>query len=155
MFRCPDALSDDAETLVRAALKNRPELSVAKLNQSAAERFAEAEKKLRYPAISAVGVVGIVPIHQKNFPDQYSAAGLNISIPFLNGGLYCRPPGRSGVSRARRGQRYRRWLYRSRPSVRVAWIEADNAWRGSMSRRGLPIRQLPLYGWPRLVMTSA
>ena len=73
---------------MQEALKNRPDLAVSKLNQSAAERFAEAEKKLRYPAISAVGVVGVVPVHQKNFSDQYSAAGLNISIPFLNGGLY-------------------------------------------------------------------
>jgi outer membrane protein len=125
----PGRVVDDAETLVQEALKNRPELSVAKLNQSAAERFAQAEKKLRYPAISAVGVVGIVPIHQKNFSDQYSAAGLNISIPFLNGGLYSARRAEAEF-RARGTEKDTEALaIQVAANVRVAWIEADNAWR--------------------------
>ena len=126
----PGRVVDDAETLVQEALKNRPDLSVAKLNQSAAERFAEAEKKLRYPAISAVGVVGIVPVHQKNFSDQYSAAGLNISIPVPQWRPVLRPPRRSGISCARNAKRTRKSLaVQIAAGVRVAWIEADNAWR--------------------------
>ena len=89
----------------------------------------EAEKKLRYPAISAVGVVGIVPIHQKNFSDQYSAAGLNISIPFLNGGLYAARRAEAEF-RARGTEKDAEALaVQVAASVRVAWIEADNAWR--------------------------
>jgi outer membrane protein len=125
----PGRVVDHAETLVQEALKNRLELSVAKLNQSAAERFAQAEKKLRYPAISAVGVVGIVPIHQKNFSDQYSAAGLNISIPFLNGGLYSARRAEAEF-RARGTEKDTEALtIQVAANVRVAWIEADNAWR--------------------------
>jgi outer membrane protein len=125
----PGRIVDDAETLVQEALKNRPEISAAKLNQSAAERFAEAEKKLRYPSVSVVGVVGIVPIHQKNFSDQYSAAGLNISIPFLNGGLYSARRTEAEL-RARGSQKDVEALaVQVASGVRVAWIEADNAWR--------------------------
>ncbi len=125
----PGPVSSDAEALVEEALKNRPDLDVAKLNQYAAQSLAEAEKKLRYPAVSIVGVVGAVPIRQNNLANQYSAAGLNVSIPFLNGGLF----------KARRAEAE----FRARGavkdaeaaavqiagSVRVAWLEADNAWR--------------------------
>ena len=125
----PGQLSLDVESLVHEALQNRPDLSVAKLNQSAAERFAEAEKKLRYPSISAVGVVGVVPVHQKDFPDQYSAAGLNISIPFLNGGLYSARRAEAEY-RARGTEKEADALaVQIAANVRVGWIEADNAWR--------------------------
>jgi outer membrane protein len=125
----PGRVADDAETLVLEALKNRPDLSVARLNQSAAERFVEAEKKLRYPAVSAVGVFGIVPIHQKNFSDQYSAAGLNISIPFLNGGLYAARRAEAEFRARGAGKEAEAIGVQVAASVRVAWIEADNAWR--------------------------
>jgi outer membrane protein len=125
----PGRIDDDAETLVAEALKNRPELSVAKLNQSAAERLAQAEKKLRYPAISAVGVVGVVPVHQSEFSSQYSAAGLNISIPFLNGGLYSARRAEAEL-RARSSEKDAEALtVQIASGVRVAWIEANNAWR--------------------------
>lgn len=83
----PDRLSGDVEAAVADAVRNRPDLAVLNLNQSAAERFAQAEKKLRYPALTAVAVVGTVPVHQTNFSDNYSAAGVNIALPILNGGL--------------------------------------------------------------------
>jgi outer membrane protein len=125
----PGRVASDAESLVVEALNNRPDLSVAKLNQTAALRLAEAEKRLRYPAISLVGVLGTVPIHQKSLSSQYSAAGLNISIPFLNGGLY-------GARRAEAEFRARgadkdtqALAVQIAGSVRVAWFDADNAWR--------------------------
>ena len=125
----PGPIADDAETLVREGLKNRPDLSVAKLNQSAAERFALAESKLRYPAISAVGVVGVTPIHQKNFSNQYTAAGLNISIPFLNGGLYAARRSEAEF-RARGSEKDAEVLaLQVAVSIRVARIEAENSWR--------------------------
>lgn len=125
----PGRVSEDAETLVQQALRDRPDLSMASLNRIAAERFVEAERKLRYPAISAVGAVGVIPIHQSNFASNYSGAGLNVTIPFLNGGLFT----------ARRQEAEFRALGAEKDaaalavqiaaSVRVAWIEADNAWR--------------------------
>jgi outer membrane protein len=125
----PGPVADDAETLVAEALKNRPDLSVAKLNQSAAERMADAEKKLRYPSISLVGVLGAVPIHQKNLPNQYSAAGVNISVPFLNGGLFAARRAEAEF-RARGADKDAQALaIEIAGSVRVAWLEADNTWR--------------------------
>jgi outer membrane protein len=84
----PGPLSDDAETLVSEALGSRPELNAAKLNQSASERFAEAERRLRYPSVSAVGAVGAIPVHRQNLTNQYGAPASISRFPFSNGGLY-------------------------------------------------------------------
>jgi outer membrane protein len=125
----PGPLAGDMEALVAEALRNRPDLAVSNLNQSAAQRFAEAEKKLRYPAISAVAVVGTGPIHERNFSDHYSAAGLNISIPFLNGGLNSARRAEAEFRARGSAKEVEALALQIGAAVRVAWIEADTAWR--------------------------
>jgi outer membrane protein len=124
-----DRIPNDPEILVGQALRDRPELAVAKLNESAAERFAEAEKKLRYPAVTAVAVLGAAPFRQKDFADKYSAVGLNVAIPFLNGGLYSARRAEAEF-RARGSEREAAAIgVQIAAGVRLAWAEADNAWR--------------------------
>ena len=125
----PGRVADDAQTLVAEALRNRPDLAVAKLTESAALRFSEAERRLRYPAISLVGVVGVVPIRQKDFTDQYSAAGLNISIPFLNGGLFNARRAEADFRARAAGKDADALTVQIAANVRVAFLEADTAWR--------------------------
>ncbi len=125
----PGRLGRDADSFVDEALKNRPDLSSARLSASAAERFAAAEDKLKYPAISIVGVAGVVPVHQSNFPDQYSAAGLNISIPFLNGGLYSSRRAEAALHARSAEKDSDALAVQIAERVRVAWIDAENAWR--------------------------
>jgi outer membrane protein len=125
----PGQAPPDAESLVEEALKNRPEVSMAKLNQSAAERLAEAERRLRYPAISIVGAVGAIPFHQTNLPNQYSAAGLNISIPFLNGGLFAARREEADFRSRASGKDAEALIVQVAGNVRVAWLEARNSWR--------------------------
>ncbi len=125
----PAQLTGGPEPLVEEALRNRPDLASIRLNQSAAQRFAEAEKKLRYPSVSAVAVVGTVPLHQDNFSGQYSAAGLNISVPFLNGGLNSARRAEAEL-RARGIERDAQALaVQVSADVRVAWMQADTAWQ--------------------------
>src|SRR5207253_6426958 len=78
----------DISVLVREALANRPELVQARIERDAAIKFAKAEHALHYPTISAVGGVGIIPIHDPQFRDSYAAAGVNLSLPLFAGGLY-------------------------------------------------------------------
>ena len=60
---------------------------------------------------------------------QYSAAGLNISIPFLNGGLLNARRAEAEF-RARGAEKDAEALsLQIAASVRVAWMEADKAWR--------------------------
>jgi len=69
-------------------LKDRPDLAATQLHQSAAEHFANAEARLRYPTVSMMGVAGVLPVHPGSLSGTYAGAGLNISLPFLNGGLF-------------------------------------------------------------------
>jgi outer membrane protein len=110
-------------------MKNRPDLAVARLTQTAAQRFAEAEKRLRYPAVSLVGVVGVVPIHEKNMSSQYSAAGVNVTVPFLNGGLNAARQAEAEFRARGAGKDAEAMRVRIAGDVRVALFEANNAWR--------------------------
>lgn len=84
----PGALSDNLDPLIQDAIQNRPELKDLRLEQSAAERFIKAEHALYYPTVAALGTAGFVPAGEAPVPGRFGAAGVNISIPIFNGGLF-------------------------------------------------------------------
>jgi len=84
----PQPLPATVDPLIQQALRDRPELKSLRLEQTAAERFAQAEHALNYPTVGAVGVVGVAPAGDPQIPNHYGAAGVNLSIPILNGGLF-------------------------------------------------------------------
>ena len=83
----PAAPADDGSAFVAEALAHRPELARLRAERDAALRFARAEKGLAYPTLSAVGSVGSLPVRDSRLPENYAAAGVNLSIPIFNGGL--------------------------------------------------------------------
>jgi outer membrane protein len=122
-------MANTADALVQEALANRPDLSAAKLNQSAAAQFADAERRLRYPSFSLVGTAGSIPAHPQNLNGRYAAAGLNITLPVLNGGAFAARRAEAEF-RARASERETDNLaLEVATAVRVAWFEADSAWR--------------------------
>lgn len=81
--------STDPLRLIAEALSKRPEVAGRKFDVEAARSLVEAERKLRFPAVSAVASLGATPFYDQRLGNNhYAAAGLNISLPFLNGGLY-------------------------------------------------------------------
>jgi outer membrane protein len=125
----PEPLAAAMESLVAEALANRPDLAAARLNRSAAERFADAERRLRYPSFSLAGTVGSIPVHPRNLDSRYAAAGLNISLPLLNGGAFASRRAEADY-RARAAEREtENAALQVATGVRVAWIDASNAWR--------------------------
>jgi outer membrane protein len=75
--------------LISQALAQRPDLLERQKNRDAAYQFAQAEKKLSLPTVGLAAVAGVVPERDHTLPhDNYEAAGLNISIPVFNGGLF-------------------------------------------------------------------
>lgn len=74
--------------VVAMALANRPELHRLRFEREGASKFAKAERALHYPTISALGTIGIIPIHDSHMRDDYAAAGVNFSVPIFNGFLY-------------------------------------------------------------------
>ena len=84
----PDAQPPSVDPLIQDAIANRPELKGLRLEQSSAERFAKAEHALNYPTVDAMGEAGIVPAGESQVPGRYGAAGVNVTIPIFNGGLF-------------------------------------------------------------------
>lgn len=83
----PEALTAQSSELVSEALRLRPELARLRFEHEAALEFAKAEKKLMYPTISAIGSAGVAPIRDSRLPENYAAAGVNLSLPLFTGGL--------------------------------------------------------------------
>jgi outer membrane protein len=84
----PGPLPDQIEPLLREALQKRPELANLRLQQNAAERFVRAERALSFPSVGLAATAGFVPAGPQTVPGQFGAAGLNVTIPVLNGGLF-------------------------------------------------------------------
>jgi len=89
----PPALPADTEALVVQALRDRPELGSFRLTRDAAYRLEQAERDLKRPTASFIGVGGYIPyIDQLTLPHvipkEYAGAGINVQIPIFNGHLF-------------------------------------------------------------------
>jgi len=122
-------IDPDAAPFVASAIENRPDLAALRLNQSASQRFAEAERRLRYPSITAVGAAGVIPVHDRTLRDTYAAGGLNISLPFLNGGLFAARYAEADLRSQAAAKDVQDLTLQISRDVRVAWLQANNAWR--------------------------
>jgi outer membrane protein len=119
----------DAGPLVEEALKERPEVKQARLEVQAAERFAKAERALSLPTFSAVGTAGGAPVHTDLVQGTWAAAGVNLDIPVFNGGLFSARRAEA-EARLHAAQAQARDLEnRVSRDVRLAWLNAINAWK--------------------------
>lgn len=80
----PMALSE----LLERAFRNRPDLKANHLDVDSARRFAQAEKARLYPQVNAIASAGWVPERDNTLRAGFGAVGFNVTLPFLNGGLY-------------------------------------------------------------------
>jgi outer membrane protein len=74
--------------LTENALRKRPDLIAARLDIEAYRSAAAAENLARFPTVSATAGAGLIPTGVKSLSSDYAAVGLNVTLPFLNGGLY-------------------------------------------------------------------
>jgi outer membrane protein len=125
----PSALLDDPQALIERALKNRPDLATASLQRDAALHFADAERRLKYPTVSMMGVAGEIPQHLAAFRGNYGAAGLNINIPILNGGLYAARRAEADLRARAAADDVQDLSIQIARDVRLAWLEANTAYR--------------------------
>ena len=126
----PGAPAPDADPLITEALSQRPELASLSLNRDAAHRFAEAEKDLRNPTISAMGTAGTVPAHDLGYHgDNYAAAGVNLNIPIFNGGLFAARRSEAELRAQAADKDVQELTLQISKDVRVAWLDANNAFR--------------------------
>lgn len=84
----PSQLPPDPSSYLAQADEQRADLNAAIAQQHAASRFADSERRLNYPTLNALGAAGQIPFHDRTLKGNYAAAGFNLSIPVLNGGLF-------------------------------------------------------------------
>jgi outer membrane protein len=84
----PPLLEDDVTVYIHEAIVTRPDLKALTLQEQAARQYANSESKLKYPTINLLGTAGEVPDRDHTLEQNYGAAGVNISVPIFNGGLY-------------------------------------------------------------------
>lgn len=125
----PSPLSADVETLVAESLQQRPDLRGLQLNYSSLARYAEAEKRLSNPTISAAVVAGAAPLRDERLQETYSAAGINVNVPVLNGGLFRAQREEADARAAAADKDVQDLSVQIARDVRVAWLDANDAFR--------------------------
>lgn len=125
----PAPLAAEPDEVVKDALRQRPDLITLRLNRDALASFAEGERRLSYPTLSALGVAGSVPLRQEGFRGHYGAAGVNLNIPLFNGGLYSARRAEADLHFEAANQDVKDLEIRVARDVKVAWLNANNAFR--------------------------
>jgi outer membrane protein len=125
----PPPLVSEPDSLIAEAMKDRPDLAGLTLNRDAAYRFADAEKRLRYPSISALGAAGVLPAHDDRLHGTYSSAGVNLNIPILNGGLFAARRTEAELRAKAASSDVQDLAVLIARDVRLAWLEANTAFR--------------------------
>ena len=124
----PDELKASLAELLRSAIANRPEIAVRRRETEAARSYAAAESKLNRPTISAIGAVGVTPLRvEKLIHPYYSAAGINVSVPLFNGGLFASRRVEAETRALQSEQRVKEMELRVANEVQQVYLQMENA----------------------------
>jgi len=122
-----------ADDLVAQALANRPELAGLRYSRDAAYKFAEAEKDLSRPTVTAIAVAGVTPVINTTptspIPVEYEGIAGNLSIPVFNGHLFAARREAARQRALESDQKLRDEQERISRDVRVAWASATDAFQ--------------------------
>ena len=83
----PEALPADSAPLIAQALRDRPDV-VRERCPAVRGEILRGRRGLWFSTISLVGAAGLTPFHQAGLTNQYSAVGVNITVPVTNGHLF-------------------------------------------------------------------
>jgi outer membrane protein len=120
--------STDPARLIGDAVTRRPDLAGRRFEVQAAQQVVAAERKLRFPTVSAVASFGAIPLYAERLGNNhYAAAGLNVTIPFLNGGLFGARRAEAEYKAVAAQRRLDATVQRIARDVSVALINAQSA----------------------------
>src|ERR1041385_5500854 len=125
----PAPLGPDPEVLVIQALSERPDLAALRLPRDAARRFAQSERALNRPTVALIGTAGGLPVTDPRLHSTYSAAGINVNVPILNGKLYSARQSEAELRAQALDRDVDDLTLQISEQVRVAWLEANTAFR--------------------------
>lgn len=124
----PPLLGTNVHNFIQVSLRSRPDLISLREQQEASVKYARAERDARFPTISAVGSAGVVPVHDDALPDNYAAGGIIVNVPLFAGGLYAARQKEAELRAQAADQTVRDAENNAIRDVRVAWLNAQNAY---------------------------
>ncbi len=119
----------DVASLIQQALKDRPELISARLDVGSAQSYATAERDLKLPTVSAIGVAGLIPYNQTPLAPRYAAAGVNVNIPIFNGHLFGALQSEANYRAQAQSQYLRDLQDQIVRDVQTAWLNVNSAFQ--------------------------
>ena len=127
----PAAPPVDINALTAAALRQRPDLQAAGLQQQSALKYSQAEHDLRRPTISALGTVGGTPVRDgRYYPSSWDGAiGLNLNVPLFNGFLNSSLAKEADLRAQSAGEQQRALRDQVVRDVRTAWLDATSSYQ--------------------------
>lgn len=128
----PPTLPPSADTMIAASLQSRPELRESRLQVAAAQRFEAAERDLKKPNVTVIGVGGALPYLDQNprvAPHEYEGAAVNIEVPIFNGHLFSAREEAAHYQELAADQRRRDLEQQIEHDVRSAWLNANTAYQ--------------------------
>jgi len=123
----PVPASEEVQPLIDEALQNRPELGSLRDEGDAAERLARSLRDARLPTVSALVTAGNSPSHDARLPANYSAGGIQVSVPVFTGGLYSARQHEAELRARAAAEALRAAEDNISRDVRVAWLNLNNA----------------------------
>jgi len=123
----PAGLPSDWSAVVQDAVKHRPELQQVRFDEQAAAEFAKAERALVLPTVTGFLSAGVVPFHVERLQNHWGVAGVNVELPFLNGGLFRARRTEAEARQRAATQVSRDVMQRVVRDVRLAYLAAINA----------------------------
>lgn len=117
----------DVTPLLEQALHDRPELESLRASRDAAERLARSVRDSRLPTLSAVISAGDSPDHDARLPNDYSAAGIQLSMPLFAGGYYTARQHEAKMRAKSAAETLRAAEDNVIRDVRVAWLNVTSA----------------------------
>lgn len=128
----------DVDVLINTAVQQRPDLQALTFGQQAAEKFRRAQRDQLFPTISALGMVGGVPVRPDCFggcyptyfiSSWYGAVGVNMNIPIFNGFLFAAEASEAKYRAQAAAQNTRDLRDRVVSDVRTAWLTTNTAFQ--------------------------
>jgi len=123
----PVPAAADVSPLIEQALHDRPELAGLRDERDSALHLALSLRDARLPTISAVVAAGNAPSHDARLPDNYSAGGLEVSVPLFAGGLYQARQREAELRAKAAAESLRTAEDNISRDVRIAWLNLNNA----------------------------
>jgi outer membrane protein len=121
--------TDDVSVMIAQALRERSDVAAERLSAQAASKFADAERALLLPVVSAIGAAGVTPYRDGALTEHYSAAGLNVTVPVFNGGLFSARHAEAAYRAQAADAALRDLENRVARDVTLAWVRARTAYR--------------------------